>query len=316
MAAIQACLIHNPTAGPREVEDELDRVVEYLGDRSWHVTKHVTERPGDATEWARRAAGQGCDVALVSGGDGTICEAVNGLVGSRTALGVLPTGTGNVWAKELGLPVFTLTNPNRLLVAAHLLHESKTRLVDVGRANDRYFLLCAGIGLDAEVAQSLEPRPRSSKQLGVLPYLVAAVMVTFQFYGVRTTVVVDGKVIRGRSLFILISNAQLYGGLLRIAPEARLDDGLLDVVIFNGAGPTYTLRHFMHLLGGRHLQDPRVRFMRARRVMVDCVRPWPVQLDGDPAGSTPMTFQVVPRALRILVPATASDSLFSRSSRD
>jgi YegS/Rv2252/BmrU family lipid kinase len=237
-------------------------------------------------------------------------EAVNGLVGSHTALGVLPTGTGNVWAKELGLPAFTLTNPNRLLTAAHLLKEARVETIDVGRANDRYFLLFAGLGLDAQVARGMEPRERTTKRLGLLPYLVASVLVTFQFYGVRTTVVIDGKVIKGRSLFILISNAQLYGGVLRITPEARLNDGLLDVVIFNGVGPTYTLGHLFRVLGGRHLQDPSVKFLCARRIMVDCARPWPVQADGDPIGTTPMTFQVVPRALRVLIPATAPASLF------
>jgi len=106
---------------------------------------------------------------------------------------------------------------------------------------------------------------------------------------------VDGRVIRGRSLFILVSNAQLYGGVLRITPDACLDDGLLDVVIFNGVGPTYTLAHMARVLGGRHLQDPSVKFMRARRMTVECERPWPFHLDGDPFGATPVTFQVVPR---------------------
>jgi YegS/Rv2252/BmrU family lipid kinase len=303
-------LIHNPTAGPREVEDELDLVVEYLSECGWRARKCVTEYAGQAAECARQAVLEKLDVVLVAGGDGTVCEAVNGLVGSRVALGVLPCGTGNVWAKELGLPVFTLLNPNRLLVAAHLLVEATARPIDVGRANDRYFLLFAGLGFDAQVAHDMEPRERATKRLGLLPYLVAATMAAVEFYGVRTTVVVDSKVIKGRSLFILISNAQLYGGVLRITPEAKLDDGWLDVVIFNGVGPTYTLRHLYSILGGRHLHDPSVKFMRARRVMVDCARPWPVQIDGDPLGTTPMTFQVIPRALRVLVPPTAPASLF------
>jgi len=310
-SAMNGVLIHNPTAGPREVEEELDLVVEYLSECGWRLRKRITEHAGQATGFARQAAQEGADVVLVSGGDGTVCEAVNGLVGTRTALGVLPTGTGNVWAKELGLPVFTLTTPNRLLVAAHLLRESTIRAIDVGRANDRHFLLFAGLGLDATVARDMEPRERATKRLGLLPYLVAGVAVAVEFYGVRTVVVVDNKkVIKGRSLFILISNAQLYGGVLRIAPEARLDDGLLDVVIFNGVGPQYTLRHLFSVLGGRHLQDPSVKFLRARRVMVDCAKPWPVQIDGDPIGATPMTFQVVPRALRVLIPPSAPPSLF------
>ena len=310
MSKTNALLIHNPSAGPREVEDELDLVVEYLSECDWRVRRSVTGHAGQATEFARQAVVDGLDVVLVAGGDGTVCEAVNGLVGSRVALGVLPSGTGNVWAKELGLPAFTLLNPNRLLVAAHLLTEATVRPIDVGRANEQYFVLFAGLGLDAQVARGMEPRERSTKRLGLLPYLVAGAAAAVEFYGVRTTVVVDGKVIKGRSLFILISNAQLYGGVLRITPEAKLDDGLLDMVIFNGVGPTYTLRHLFSILGGRHLRDPSVKFLRARRVMVDCARPWPVQIDGDPFGSTPMTFQVIPRALRVLVPPTAPASLF------
>ena len=107
-------LIHNPAAGPREVEDELDLVVEYLSECGWRVRKCVTEYAGQATECARQAVLDGLDVVLVSGGDGTVCEAVNGLVGSRVALGVLPTGTGNVWAKQLGLPAFTSAQPEPL----------------------------------------------------------------------------------------------------------------------------------------------------------------------------------------------------------
>jgi diacylglycerol kinase (ATP) len=310
MSKTNALLIHNPSAGPREVEDELDLVVEYLSEYGWRVKRCVTEYAGQATECARQAVLDGLDVVLVAGGDGTVCEAVNGLVGSGVALGVLPTGTGNVWAKELGLPAFTLLNPNRLLVAAHLLAQAAVRPIDVGRANDRYFLLFAGLGLDAQVARDMEPRERSAKRLGLLPYLVAGGAAAVEFRGVRTTVVVDGKVIKGRSLFILVSNAQLYGGVLYITPEAKLDDGLLDVVIFSGVGLAYTLRHLFSILGRRHLLDPSVKFMRAQSVMVDCARPWPVQIDGDPFGSTPMTFQVIPRALRILVPATAPASLF------
>ncbi|MCK4449355.1 MAG: acylglycerol kinase family protein, partial [Anaerolineae bacterium] len=97
-------MIYNPTAGPRDARRALKRVRSHLKRRGWSVELQLTEKPGDATILARAAAQAGCDVVIVAGGDGTVNEAVNGLVGTQTALGVLPVGTGNMWAKQLGIP--------------------------------------------------------------------------------------------------------------------------------------------------------------------------------------------------------------------
>jgi diacylglycerol kinase (ATP) len=129
-----ALLIYNPIAGPRaELRRDLDRVVGYLTERGWHVTIRATRKAGDATELARAAVAARCKAVLVAGGDGTVHEVVNGLVGSDTAMGVLPVGTGNVWAKEIGLPTLGLTQIDRLLAAARMLVDGEVRWVDVGR---------------------------------------------------------------------------------------------------------------------------------------------------------------------------------------
>jgi YegS/Rv2252/BmrU family lipid kinase len=303
-------LIYNPTAGPQEEEADIPQVADYLQGHGFQVKVRATRRPGDATELACQAALERQYAVLVAGGDGTLNEAVHGLVGSQTALGVLPAGTGNVWARELGLPVDTLTRLQRLLAAAQLMGDAAVRTIDVGRANDRYFLLWAGIGIDAQVTAELEPRERSTKRLGILPYMFAAVQVSLAFRGVPITIKADGKTIRGRTLLVVISNAQLYGGLVRIAPTAQLDDGYLDLVVFKGFGVQDMLAHLIGVFTGRHLRDPRVRFLRARHIQVDVSQPLPVQVDGDRIGSTPMTFQVIPAALQILVPRTMPPALF------
>jgi YegS/Rv2252/BmrU family lipid kinase len=232
---MKACLIHNPTAGPWDVQRSLKRVQSSLKRRGWSVQLQLTEKPGDAITLARAAAQDSYDVAIVAGGDGTINEAVNGLIGTETALGVLPVGTGNMWAKQLRIPTYTLTNPLRLREAAAGLAEGKIRVVDVGRMNDRYFLCWAGIGLDAQVTAEMEPRQRRTKRLG-LPYAIAAVLVARDFKGVRTRVSLDGSIVRGRTLLILVSNIQQYMGMLNVAREGRMDDGLLDVFVFKGLG--------------------------------------------------------------------------------
>jgi diacylglycerol kinase (ATP) len=308
---MKARLIHNPTAGPRDVQRGLKRVRSFLKRQGWSVEYQLTEKRGDTTRLSRAAAQEGYDVVIVAGGDGTINEAVNGLVGTRTALGVLPVGTGNMWAKQLGVPTYTLTNPLRLSEAAAGLAEGTIRRVDVGRVNDRHFLCWAGIGLDAQVTAELEPRQRHTKRLGALPYAIAAVLVARDFQGVRTRVFLDGKIVRGRTLLVLVSNIQQYIGTLRVAPEVRIDDGLLDVFVFKGLGFPYAMRHLLKIISQRYLQDPRIVHRQARKIEVWTEWATPVQVDGDPTGTTPVTLRAVPLALRVLVPPSAPPGLFT-----
>ena len=156
-----ALLIYNPTAGPRgELRRDLERVLGYLGERGWHATIRATRKPGDATELARAAVAARCKAVLVAGGDGTIHEAVNGLVGSDTALGVLPAGTGNVWAKEIGLPTLGLTQLDRLLAAARMLVDGEVRWVEIFRLLESAgYSGCVSIELeDANYTKSPEER--------------------------------------------------------------------------------------------------------------------------------------------------------------
>ncbi len=308
---MKAHLIYNPTAGPRDVQRALKRVRSHLRHRGWSVELRLTEKPGDAIALAHAAAQTGCDVAIVAGGDGTINEAVNGLVGTQTAMGVLPVGTGNMWAKQLGIPTYTLTNPLRLHEAAAGLAEGTIRLVDVGQVNNRYFLCWAGIGLDAQVTAEVEPRQRHTKRLGALPYAIAAVLVAREFQGVQARVSLDGGVVRGRTLLILVSNIQQYIGVLNVAREARIDDGLLDVFVFKGLGFPYAVRHLLKIISQRYLQDPQVVYRQIRHIEVCTEWAIPVQVDGDPIGTTPVTLKVVPLALRVLVPPSAPPGLFT-----
>ncbi len=308
---MKAHLIYNPTAGPRDVRRAMKRVCSFLRRRGWSVELRLTRKPGDATALARAAAEAGCDVAIVAGGDGTVNEAVNGLVGTQTALGVLPVGTGNMWAKQLRIPTYTLTSPLRLHEAAVGMLEGTIRMVDVGQVNNHYFLCWAGIGLDAQVTVEMEPRPRRTKRLGVLPYAIAAVLVARDFQGFRTRVFLDGSVVRSRTLLILVSNIKQYIGTLSVAREARMDDGLLDVFIFKGLGFPYAVRHLLKIISNRYLQDPRVVHRQARHIEVWAELATPVQVDGDPIGTTPVTLQVVPLAMSVLVPPSAPSDLFT-----
>ncbi|NLE44103.1 MAG: diacylglycerol kinase family lipid kinase [Chloroflexi bacterium] len=313
---MNAHLIYNPVAGPWDARVPLDRIRASLKSHGWRVQLHVTERAGDATGFAREAARAGDDLVLVAGGDGTVNEALNGLVGSETALGVLPVGTGNVLARQLGMPVHPLRQQLHFNEIVSGLVDGTVRDVDVGEANGRYFLCWAGIGLDAQVTVEMEPRPRHAKRLGMLPYVVAAVLVARDFKGFRTWVSLDGRVVRGRSLLVLVSNIQQYCGSFNVAPDGRIDDGLLDVFVFRGLGFKYVVHHMMTLLSRRHLQDPRIVHRQVRHVEVRTETKMPVQMDGDPISGTPVSIRVIPRGLHLLVPPTAPDALFSPGAYD
>jgi YegS/Rv2252/BmrU family lipid kinase len=209
------------------------------------------------------------------------------------------------------VPGFLVFNPLLAHETAGALAKGTVRSVDVGRANDRYFLCWAGIGLDAKVTIEIEPRPKYTKHWGTLSYIIAAFKVAREFRGVRTQVEIDGKTVRDRTLLVLASNIQEYAGGLHIIDEARVDDGLLDICICEGLGFSYALRHAFTMLSRRSFQDPKIVYRQARNITVRTEQPLPLQVDGDPVDTTPVTIRVVPRALRVLVPHSAPTNLFT-----
>lgn len=307
---MKAMLIYNPAAGWRDWREDLQKVVSYLGRRGWGVTWRETVGVGDATAFAREAAASGYDVALAAGGDGTISEVVNGLAETAVALGVLPIGTGNVWAREMGLPMWGLVHRHFLEEAATALVEGDRRQVDVGRAGQHHFLLWARVGLDAKVTEAMEPRTRVQKRWGALAYAAAVAAVTRDFEGTWAKITIDGQVLQEQVIVVLVSNIQLYGGMLRLTPQAQLDDGLFDVCIFKGRDWTSTLGHATAILTGQYLNGPDVAYYRGRRVSIETAVPLPVQLDGDPVAATPVELEILPRALTIIIPRDMPEELF------
>ncbi len=299
-------------AGQSDAQHALREAVEVLEAGRWSVRIRETVHAGDGTRLAQEAVASGADVAIAAGGDGTVNELVNGLVGTEVALGVLPLGTGNVWAKELGFPGWVPPYRHPLREAAQSLLDSDVRRVDVGRANGRHFLLWTGAGFDAQVTHEVEPLADMKRRLGLALYAVHAFSLAMSFAGTRCTVIIDGQRSRQRVLLAVVSNARRYGGgLFQLAPAACVDDGLLDVFIFRGQGTAATYRHFLSVLAQQHVRDPQVKHYRARRIEIYPDRPIAVQMDGDAFGQTPLVAEVEPRALKVLVPRTAPASLFS-----
>jgi YegS/Rv2252/BmrU family lipid kinase len=315
---MKALIIHNPVAGQRTYSVELNQTMKFLAGRGWEVVG-VEETHGerDATTYARKAVIRGCDAVLVAGGDGTIAQAVDGLVGTDTALGVLPGGTGNVFARQLNLPVPGGLHPFPVLESAHLLLDGQTRLVDVGRVSPkegrgptRHFLCWSGVGFDAQINRAVAEDQERKKRLGIGAFVVAAFLTLRDFAGTSATVRVDGRRVSRRLIMLVANNIKLYGVFFKMASTAVLDDGWLDVYCFQGRGPARTLLHAMRLFFKQHVQDPKVDIYRARRIEVTTYRPLPVHVDGDYIGYTPVVMEVVPHALKLIVPTCAPANLF------
>lgn len=309
---MKAQVIFNPVAGQRDARPDLGRAIAYLEAQGWQTSLRETLGPGDATTYAREAVAMGCDAVLLASGDGTLGEAIKGLLGSDVALGVLPVGLTNVWARQIGLPVWSPISRHHLVESASAMSQSHVRRIDVGRVDGRCFISCAGVGFDARVTELVEPYQPVKRRLGHLAYAIAAIVEVLAFVGTQATITVDGKTLRGRVLLVIASNAQLYSGFVRLAPKARLDDGWLDVCVFQGQGTWAMLRHVIRMLTGRHMQDPKMMYYRARRVKVEAATPLAVHADGDPVGHTPVTIEIVPRALNVLVPPSAPEELFTK----
>ncbi|MEN8172609.1 MAG: diacylglycerol kinase family protein, partial [Chloroflexota bacterium] len=231
----KAYIVYNPAAGRFPSQLLTERASSVLEKHGWEIELIRTTGGSHITQLARQAAQGGVDAFFIAGGDGSVNFAVCGLYDSRTALGVLPAGTANVWAKELGQHSLTWTRWLALEESAENLASASVRRVDIGICNGKPFLLWAGVGLDAFIVHSIEPRSRFEKYFAEAPYAAKALRHAASWKGINLLIQADGVDIAGRYLMAVVSNIHLYaGGYAEISPNARLDDGIMDLWLFEG----------------------------------------------------------------------------------
>jgi diacylglycerol kinase (ATP) len=258
------------------------------------VVVQPTQGPKHATELARAAVRDGCKLVIAAGGDGTVAEAAAGLVHTDATLGIMPLGSVMNMARTLGIPR-DLKQAARTIANGHVL------AMDIGSVANHLFLEAGGVGLAAGLFGYFNRldtgvRPRNVIRAGwrFLNHLGSP----------RLLIVADGQRFDVRALMVTVSNGPYVGAAYALAPQARIDDGLLDVVIFHGMGVMRMLMHMALVAGGRRLPSPQgVQLVRARSVQVAVQRrrPLPVHADGAAVGVTPTRFDVLPAALRVLV---------------
>jgi YegS/Rv2252/BmrU family lipid kinase len=313
----RALLIYNPVAGRYPSWLLTERAARVLQKQGWEIEIETTQSGEHITELASLAARERMDALFVVGGDGSVNRAIRGLIGTGTALGVLPAGTANVWGQELGLPGLSWTRLMGLEESAHRLATAQVSAVDVGTCNQIPFLLWAGVGLDAFIVHRIEPRTPLEKHFAVVQYVASAVWTASLWRGLNLRVVSDGKALSGHFVLAVVSNIHLYaGGYAELSPDARLDDGSMDLWLFEGKSLEDTVQQAWDLWAGRHTRSDRVHRIPFREISLESDSPMYLQVDGEPEDCRGrVTVEVLPQALRILVPEKAPRALFGRPAR-
>lgn len=289
----RAVLVANPASGRGRTARLAAAIARRLSARGLDVELALTPTGDDAARAAANAIASGCDRVIVAGGDGTINSVLGALAHAPAALGVIPTGMANAFAREMGIP---LAFDSACDVAAGCCQ----RIIDLGRTGSRHFALMAGIGFDADVVAHVNPRLK--RLTGPGAYVAAGLARALRFRPTPLEISFDHGHLTAAALLLVAANTALYTYRWRIAPQARPDDGLLDVVIFDCRSPLDAPAHVLGVLTGRHPRHPGVITLRTRALRVHCERPLPLQIDGDLAGVVPAEMEIVPGALRVLAP--------------
>jgi YegS/Rv2252/BmrU family lipid kinase len=257
------------------------------------TTLCATTDAGEAEFLARNAVLEGYERIVAAGGDGTINEIVNGIAGhSNIALGVLPLGTMNVFATELGLPV------NDLAGCWKIIQGNKTHRVDLPRANRKHFVQLAGVGLDAQAVK--ETSRTFKRNFGPLSYLISAVQIASRTPPVLR--IESEEAVTSEASFVLVGNGRLYGGRFPFFKQAVMDDGLLDVIVFKRLNYVDIIRYLQDVVFTPQISSPEVEYFQTKRLRVTSDEVVPVEIDGELVGNCPVEFKIRAGGLRVLTP--------------
>jgi len=284
-------VIVNPASGSGRAGVAVSGVRRELDRRGIPHAVHETESLGHARELARTAHSRG-QTAVALGGDGLVAAVAAELRGSDGVLGVLPGGRGNDFARFLGIPL----DP---VAACEVLDTGTVARLDLGRAGGQTFLGVASCGLDSD-ANRIANRARLVR--GDLVYVYGGLRALSRWKAANFRLRLDGEPLMIRGYTVAVANSSMYGGGMRIAPDASATDGLLDVVLISDRSRLLFLRHLPKVFSGAHASLPFVMIVRARDVEVDADRPFTVYADGDPIAELPARLSVEPAAVRVQVP--------------
>ncbi|MBB6734022.1 diacylglycerol kinase [Cohnella zeiphila] len=302
MEKIRARLIYNPTSGREEMRRRLPMILQRLERGGIETSCHATEGKGDAIKAASVAVERGYDLIIAAGGDGTLNEVINGMAGhaTRPSLGVLPMGTTNDFARAHGIP-------RRWQDAVDLILRRHARPVDIGLADGKYFINIAGGGFLTDL--SYEAPSKLKTMIGQLAYYIKGFESITRFHPTKLRISAEGiGDFDGEHMLFLIANSQSVAGFEKLAPQAKTDDGLFDVIILKKCNLAEMIRIASLAMRGEHLNDSHVIAFQTSKLVVQAEDRVQLNLDGEFGGTLPCSFSVLPSHLSIYVDENGSSS--------
>lgn len=286
----------NPVSGRGRGPRSAELAREVLACGGHQVTVYTTKHAGDGAAWLQAHCGE-FDAAVAVGGDGTLGELVQAAAPAGLRVGIIPVGTANVVARDLGIP----RHAER---AAQVILAAKTRALDLGRVNGRGFLAMVGVGLDGEIVRAVSGARTGPIRMS--SYVLPTLRALRKFREPALRLQVDGRVIDGPGFGLIVTNTRNYGGLFSVCPSADLSDGRLDFQLRRKPGATAAARCLLPGAFGRSAGPGLAASGRGRSFEITTAEPCPVQVDGDFFGMTPISISLEPAGVRIFADRGAS----------
>lgn len=285
--------IVNPAAGGGRARRGWPALQNELQRRNIDFEVRWTEGRDHGTELARQAGAAGYSAVVAVGGDGTLNEVINGVAAHKTAVGLIPLGTGVDFSRTVGLS-------NSPMEALNTVLAGNLRRVDIGLVNNHRFCNVAGTGFDAKVAHRVNQT--DSKGSGAVPYVQALLQTLFTYKNTPFTITIDDSIHEVTSLLMAVGNGRFFGGGMQICPDADIADGHFDVCIVGDVGKLPMLLLLGRVFNGSHMKHPLVTYKKARKVTVHGPADFAVQADGELVSFLPATFELKRAALSMLLP--------------
>ncbi|MCO7175403.1 diacylglycerol kinase [Sporolactobacillus kofuensis] len=297
----KARLIYNPTSGRELAKRNIAYILDRLEDAGYEASAYATKAEGDATKGARKAVKRKFDLVVAAGGDGTINEVINGLaeMDYRPKLGILPLGTTNDFARAVGIP-------RDIVKACDVLCNGHEMPIDIGKVNNNYFVNIAGGGKLTELTYDVPSKLKT--MLGQMAYFIKGIEMLPSIRPIKVKIDYDDRTFEGDIMLFLVSNSNSVGGFEKLAPEAKMNDGLFDLIILKAANLAEFIRLASMATRGEHMKDEKVIYAQASRIKIESQEKMQLNIDGEYGGDLPGEIVNLYHHLHLMVPKETQDA--------